>query len=296
MNRVIKNSLWGLLSLTGIILLGLTLWIGPMVYRSLVGLKVFEFVPPELPANLDEKAILIFSKTNGFRDDKQIATANAVLTDIAQRSGWTSYVTENGAVFNQLQLQKFRAVVWNNVSGNVLTKDQREAFKAWIEQGGGFVGLHGAGGDPSYDWQWYEDELIGAKFNGHTLGPQIQEATLLIENSDHPVTVGLDKVWVRSDEWYSFVDNPRDKGYQILITIDESSYLPVEGLLPFIEPKDIRMGADHPLVWSHCVGKGRALYSALGHTAASYEEPEHQQLLAGAISWAAGFAGQVCPE
>ena len=247
-----------------------------MVYRSLVGLKVFEFVPPELPANLDEKAILIFSKTNGFRDDKQIATANAVLTDIAQRSGWTSFVTENAAVFNQLQLQNFRAVVWNNVSGNVLTKDQREAFKAWIEQGGGFVGLHGAGGD--------------------TLGPQIQEATLLIESSDHPVTAGLDTVWVRSDEWYSFVDNPRDKGYQILITIDERSYLPVKGLLPFLKPKDIRMGADHPLVWSHCVGKGRALYSALGHTAASYEEPEHQQLLAGAISWAAGFAGQVCPE
>tara|TARA_R110001592_G_scaffold260403_1_gene524956 strand:+ start:62685 stop:63488 length:804 start_codon:yes stop_codon:yes gene_type:complete len=267
-----------------------------MVYRSLVGLKVFEFVPPELPANLDEKAILIFSKTNGFRDDKQIATANAVLTDIAQRSGWTSFVTENAAVFNQLQLQNFRAVVWNNVSGNVLTKDQREAFKAWIEQGGGFVGLHGAGGDPSYDWQWYENGLIGAKFNGHTLGPQIQEATLLIESSDHPVTAGLDTVWVRSDEWYSFVDNPRDKGYQILITIDERSYLPVKGLLPFLKPKDIRMGADHPLVWSHCVGKGRALYSALGHTAASYEEPEHQQLLAGAISWAAGFAGQVCPE
>ena len=296
MKKCLKKILWGLLLLIGLTVLFLAIWIGPMVYRSFVGLNVFETVPPKLPASLDEKAILIFSKTNGFRDDKQIATANKVLADIAKRSQWSFYVTENGAVFNSAQLQRFKAVVWNNVSGDVLTEAQRDAFKTWLEQGGGFVGLHGAGGDPSYAWQWYEDELIGAKFNGHTLGPQIQQATLLIEDGEHPATAGMDKVWVRSDEWYSFADNPRDKGYRILVSIDESSYQPVEGLLPFFEPKDISMGDDHPLVWSHCVGRGRALYSALGHTASSYDEPRHQQLLGGAMAWAAGFAGQACAE
>ena len=79
----------------------------------------------------------------------------------------------------------------------------------------------------------------------------------------------------------------------MLVTIDESSYKPVSGLIPFMKPKSIAMGKDHPLVWSHCVGKGRALYSALGHTAASHGEPKHLQLLQGAIAWAAGWKGGI---
>ena len=55
-------------------------------------------------------------------------------------------------------------------------------FKGWVEAGGGFVALHGAGGDPSYKWQWYVDNLIGAQFTGHTLSPQFQQGRLVIED------------------------------------------------------------------------------------------------------------------
>jgi type 1 glutamine amidotransferase len=293
MNRVVRNGLWSLLLIIGLTVVGLTAWIGPMVYRAMVGFHDYDSVPPVLPDSLNDKAILVFSKTNGFRDDAQITAANAALVDITQRRGWSSYVTENAAVFNPEQLRRFRAVVWNSVSGDVLTAEQRQAFKTWLEQGGGFVGLHGAGGDLRYDWSWYADELIGARYIGHTLNPHIQQATLAVEDTTHPATRGFDPVWVRSDEWYSFATSPRAKGYHILVSIDEASYQPVEGL-PLMKPKNISMGSDHPLVWTHCVGNGRALYSALGHTAASYREPKHQQLIAGAIAWAAGLEGPGC--
>jgi type 1 glutamine amidotransferase len=39
--------------------------------------------------------------------------------------------------------------------------------------------------------------------------------------------------------------------------------------------KDIAVGADHPIIWNHCVGTGRAFYSALGHAASTYREPLH---------------------
>lgn len=281
-----------------VVLAGLVLWaaiaIGPKVYGALVGYKHYEATPPQLPADLGDKAVLIFSKTNGFRDDEQIQAANAALADIIAKAGGRSWQTENAAVFNPAQLDKFRAVVWNSVSGDVLTQNQRAAFKGWLEQGGGFVGLHGAGGDPQYAWRWYVDDLIGAQFIGHTLGPHIQPGRLVIEDQAHPATRGLGGEWRRDDEWYSFASNPRAKGYHVLISIDERSYLPVERFIPFGAGKDIRMGADHPLVWWHCVGRGRALYSALGHTAASYTEPKHQQLLRGAIGWASGLEGPVC--
>lgn len=292
MKRIVKRSLiW-----SGVILLVLVsvaaIVLGPPAYRVLVGLKRYETVPPILPA-LSDRAILIFSKTNGFRDDAQIEAANAALARIAREQGWSPYVTENGAVFNPAQLARFKAVVWNSVSGDVLTPAQRAAFKSYLEQGGGFVGLHGAGGDFKYAWSWYVNDLIGAQFIGHTYRPQFQQAVIHIEDPAHPAMQGLGSTWTRTEEWYSFTPNPRAKGYHILATVDEATYRPVFQLLPFGEARDIRMG-DHPVIWTHCIGNGRAFYSALGHRPEAYAEAKHLQMLRGAIAWAAGFEGSKC--
>jgi uncharacterized protein len=254
----------------------------------------YDTTPPKLPARLPGTAILIFSKTNGFRDDEQIIAANRALEEIARQRGWSSYTTENAAIFNPAQLGRFKAVVWNSVSGDVLTPGQRDAFRAWLEKGGGFVGLHGAGGDPQYAWRWYVNDLIGAQFVGHIMDPQFQAANLKVEDRSHAATRNLPTTWRRTDEWYSFDSSPRRKGYRILMTIDEKSYTPTEKLLPFTRPKDIRMGADHPMVWTHCVLDGRAFYSALGHAASTYQEPLHRDMIAGAIAWAAGMEGPRC--
>ena len=293
MHKVWRLLRWPVYVLLAVVL-GLALWIGPMVYRATIGFRDFDKVPPTLPANLGSPAILIFSKTNGFRDSAQIEATNRAIEAIARRLGWGSFTTENAAIYNRTQLSRFNAVVWNSTSGDILTSRQRADFQTWLAQGGGFVGLHGAGGDPSYAWKWYVDDLIGAQFIGHTLNPHIQQARLVVEDRGHPATKGLGDTWTRSDEWYSFAASPRAKGYHILVSIDEASYQPVEGMIPFTKPKSIAMGKDHPMVWWHCVGKGRALYSALGHTPSSYSEPKHVQMIEGAIAWAAGLEGEGC--
>lgn len=298
-NRALRVLKW-LVAIIVLALIGFAvmfmLAVGPGNFGRLVlGIGAgYDKTPPQLPAKLSGNAILIFSKTNGFRDDEQIVAANRALEEIAKARGWSSYTTENAAIFNPAQLGRFKAVVWNSVSGDVLTPEQRSAFRAWLEKGGGFVGLHGAGGDPQYAWRWYVDDLIGAQFIGHIMDPQFQLATLKVQDRDNPATRDLPQDWRRTDEWYSFASNPRDKGYRILVTIDEKSYKPTEKLFPFTEPKDIRMGADHPMVWTHCVGDGRAFYSALGHAASTYGEPLHRKMIGGAIAWAAGLEGRRC--
>jgi uncharacterized protein len=294
--RTVWKAIRWVLGASLLAVLGLAIWIGPMLYSAFVGYRIYETTPPTLPAKLSAPAVLIFSKTNGFRDDAQISAANKALVAIAQKQQWSYYLTENAAVFNPAQLARFKAVVWNSVSGDVLTVQQRADFRAWLEQGGGFVGLHGAGGDPSYAWKWYVDDLIGVQFIGHTLSPHIQQAKLTIEDAQHPATRRLGSSWIRSDEWYSFAASPRARDYHILVSIDEASYHPFEGLIPFMEPKDLRMGKNHPLVWWHCVEQGRALYSALGHTPDSYDEPKHLELIEGAIAWAAGLEGPTCTK
>ena len=47
---------------------------------------------------------------------------------------------------------------------------------------------------------------------------------------------------------------------------------------------------DHPVAWFHAYDGGRAWYTALGHTSASYHEPEFLLHVLGGIQYAAGNA------
>jgi len=262
-------------------ILGLALWIGPQAYRALSPKHDHETVPPKVPESFTNPAILIFSKTNGFRHDEGIAEASTMFRDLAKQYGWSIYETENGAVHSPELLSRFKAVVWSNASGDNLSVPQRDALKAYIENGGGFIGIHAAGDSSHEDWGWYVKDIIGTRFVGHSLWPHFAEATIHVEGKDHPVMAGLPATWIRTDEWYSFASSVRGKGYSVLATLDEATY---ERGGPGSDK--LSMGKDHPIIWSHCQGKGRVLYSALGHTGESFAEPEMRKLITNAVNWA----------
>lgn len=289
MKRVFKILLWIVLALLLAIAAAAALnW--DLVQRLFFGgVKVYETTPPQLPADIKRPAILVFSKTNGFRHGESIPVATAMFDTMAKEKGWGIYQTENGATFSPAILARFDAVVFNNVSGDVFTPEQRAAFKAYLENGGGFVGVHASGGDFSYKWDWYVNDLIGAQFIGHPIDPQFQKALVRVEDRTHPATKHLSETWERVDEWYSFDTSVRKSGFTILATLDETSYSPKA-----MFGEDISMGKDHPIVWWHCIGKGRALYSGLGHTPESYREPAYIQMLTGAVSWAMKQEGEGC--
>lgn len=289
MNITIKRTvLWGLLLLVILFVISVARNFEIIQRTMLGGLKIYETVPPQVPANIARPAILVFSKTNGFRHEEAIPAANALVAQIAKEKGWGYFQTENGATFEPAILAKFDVVVFNNVTGDVFTSAQRQALKQFIENGGGYVGVHGSGGDFSYNWRWYVEDLIGAQFKGHPKYPQFQQATVHIEDKTHPATRELPDLWKRTDEWYSFEKSARRPGYHILATLDEATYNPkMMGL-------DIAMGKDHTIAWWHCMGKGRVFYSAMGHTAAAYAEPDYRKMLLGAVTWALRLEGSEC--
>jgi type 1 glutamine amidotransferase len=166
-------------------------------------------------------------------------------------------------------------LIWSNVSGDVLTPEQRQVFKAYLENGGSVLAIHGTGGDPEYSWSWHPEEFIRAQFIGHPMFPQFRQATIHIEDHKHPAMAFLPEYWQREEEWYSFAESPRDR-VTVLATVDETEY----------DVKDeIAMGEDHPVIWHHKVSEGTVFYSALGHQASAYDEPEYQAMLEGAIKW-----------
>ncbi|MCP3729461.1 ThuA domain-containing protein [Sphingomonas sp. MG17] len=246
---------------------------------------VMDSVPPALP-RLRPGAVLVLSKTNGFRDPQQIAAAKTVLTTLVRSQSRDVFETENAAIVNPQDLARFSAIVFNSTSGDIFTPAQRAAFRSWVERGGGVVLLHGAGGDPDYAWRWWPETLIGAQFIGHTGRPkQFQQATIEVDRS-HPATRSLPAKWVRTEEWYSFDRIPTGHGTRILATVDETSYDPF--------PERVRMGKPHPIVWARCIGRGRMFFSSLGHKAETYAEPLHQTLIAGAIRWAVRREARGC--
>ena len=278
--------------LRGLLLLALLLVVSSLAYIWQLGAWNLVFpstqhdtVAPALPAELRSPAVLVFSKTNAFRHKEGIAAGASYLQKLSLQRGWGYFHTENGAVFNTQDLSRFQAIVFLNASGDMLNASQEQAFQQWLQGGGGWLGVHSAGDDSHLGWRWYIDELIGARFTAHILGPQFQRATVVLENQGHPALRGIPDIWQHEEEWYSWASSPRAKGFTILATLDEDSYTPVQKFLG--SERDLSMG-DHPVVWTNCVDAGRSLYMAMGHRADAFAQPQVQRLLENSLVWLMG--------
>jgi type 1 glutamine amidotransferase len=226
--------------------------------------------PPGGPSTVSPTfSVLVFSKTAGFRHDSIPAGIIAVRQQGSAR-GFSVDASEDAATFSDEALTKYKVVVFLSTTGDVLNSAQEAAFERFIRRGGGFVGVHSAT-DTEYDWPFY-GALVGAYFAGH---PDIQNATIQIEDPGHPALASVPRPWTRRDEWYNFRRNPRGN-VNVLATLDERTYT------------GGTMAPDHPIVWSHTYDGGRSFYTALGHTQESFSETAFVDHLGRAILWAGG--------
>ncbi|WP_247702768.1 ThuA domain-containing protein [Streptomyces sp. F63] len=233
---------------------------------------------PQRAADNDSTRILVFSKTAGFRHDS-IPDGIAALRDLGARNDFLVDATEDATAFTPGNLDRYGAVVFLSTTGDVLDAEQQRAFEDYIGDGGGYVGIHAAA-DTEYDWPFYGG-LAGAYFASH---PQIQPATVLVEDRAHPATAHLGPAWDRTDEWYNYRTNPRNTA-RVLASLDESSY------------SGGTMDGDHPIAWCQEYEGGRAFYTGLGHTRESYAEPAFLTHLLGGIRYATGAVRADCrPE
>jgi len=196
------------------------------------------------PAQAQTFAVLVFSKTAGFRHDS-IPAGIAAIRQLGQQNGFTVDATEDAAAFTDTNLARYQAVVWLSTTGDVLDATQQSAFERYIHAGGGYAGVHAAA-DTEYDWAWY-GRLVGAYFNSH---PAIQQATVKVEDHSHPSTASLPDSWTRTDEWYNFRTDPR-ANVHVLASLDETTYQPGTGAM-----------GDHPTAWCQNFEGGRSWYRA----------------------------------
>ncbi len=269
-------------TLLSIILL-LSVALGTFMYKVKYGFPVsYETEKPAIQFPANQPAILVFTKTTGFRHAESIDASIPLLKDLGKAHNYFVYETADGGVFNSEQLKQFSLVIFNNSTGRVLDDDQQAALEKYVEEGGSLMGIHGAG-DDSHRWDWYETNLLGAKFSHHPLNPQFQQSDVrLSENVDSLFSKNLVKQWSNTDEWYVFFNQPKD--VTVLYSINGDKIIP-NGNMLWMTDKNFGMGANHPVAWYRQVGKGKTFYTSMGHSAAVWQNPDYLKLIEQGIAW-----------
>lgn len=248
-------------------------------YRNL------EIKPTHAVGGRGDYKVLVFQETAGFTHNI-IGDAAAAITKLGEANGFTVDIAGNSTgVFTEANLSQYAAVIWNNTTGDVLNETEQEAFEAYVQAGGGYVGIHAAA-DTEYDWQWYGD-LMGAYFQNH---PSQQLATINLDPEasafaggpllSHPAADAIPQEWQRFDEWYNYQTNPR-ADVNVLLTLDENTYNENDGS---------STADDHPIAWWHDFDGGRSFYTGMGHRSETYTEPLFLAHLLGGIEYAAGVS------
>ncbi|MDQ6871826.1 MAG: ThuA domain-containing protein [Gemmatimonadota bacterium] len=253
------------------------------MHRSVSLALLLASVSLPLAAHSQEPRVLVFSKTAGYRHSS-IGAGIAAVRKLGQENGFSVDATEDAGAFTSKNLAQYRAVVWLNTTGDVLDAAQQDDFERYIQAGGGYVGIHSAT-DTEYDWPWY-GRLAGAWFTSHPNNPNVRKGTFRVLDKTHLSTVGLPDRWDREDEFYNF--KSIDPTIHVLVDIDEKSY---EGGTN---------GDNHPMSWYHDFDGGRAWYTNMGHTEATFSEPLFLQHLLGGLRYAIGTGkvdfGRARPE
>lgn len=216
--------------------------------------------------------ILVFSKTAGYRH-ASIAAGKPAIEKLATALNMAVDTTEDSSAFTLKNLKQYKAVVFLLTTGDVLNESQQQAFQAYIQSGGGYVGIHSAT-DTEYDWPWYNN-LVGAYFLGHPSDPNVRTAAFDVVDHNHLASDSLPDRFSHTDEFYNFKSIQTDL-INVLVKIDETSY---EGGTN---------GNNHPMVWYHNYSGGRAFYTALGHTDECYTNALFLDHLKGGLQYAIG--------
>jgi len=220
------------------------------------------------------RKVLVFNLTRGFKHDSIPVAAKAIEL-LGQKTGaFTTDVSEDISMFEQENLEKYDAILFNNTTGDLflppnyknMTPDEKKSAEArsnllktnllnFVSSGKGIIGLHAAT-DCFYNWKEY-GEMMGGYFNGHPWGKVIVK----IDDPSHPINKAFNgKGFEISDEIYTFKTPYSRDNLRILLSVDWEESVAKLNLKGGNRPDN-----DYALSWIRNFGNGRVFYCAFGH-------------------------------
>ena len=214
--------------------------------------------------------ILLVRHSAGF-EHSYLPDAEVALKAIGAREGWQVATTHLCRGINADNLAGLDLVAFATTGELPMDEGQKQALVDFVRGGKAFFGIHNAT-DTCYEWPEY-GTLLGGYFNGH---PWNQEIRVRVEDPDHPAVRHLGKSFTLPEEVYNFKDFDRSKTH-VFMSLDNDSVDLAKGK---------RDDHDYALGWCHDYGKGRVIYSALGHHDDTWHEDWFCQHILGCMQWA----------
>lgn len=230
--------------------------------------------------------VLIFHGSAAAGDESPVVNAGIEAIERIGLSGPASerfgvVATGDASVFtDETRLSGFNAVVFLTGGGDVLDPEQEAGLEAYMEAGGGFVGVHDAArAEPYSDWF---TGLIGAR-PAASSPTTVQRATVEVGDRRHPATKDLPVQWKRPDKWFNWTKNPSGTVHTVA-RVRESTY----------QPGTSANGWDHPVSWCRDYDGGRSFYTGMGGTVSAYDETDFRTHLRGALLWTSRLTRADC--
>ena len=231
----------------------------------------------------DTGNVLVFGGTGWYRHP-ETAAINGWLARLSGELKMQVDVSESAKDLASI-LDRYDVLVLNNSNELVKLLDEktRKKVENWYKDGGGIVALHAALVRQT-EWKWFT-ELAGCDFNSDS---DYLEARVMIDPKakDHPAIKGHADSFLYKADWTNHDRSVTgQKGIQVLLRVDESTYEPVRDYFKTRGGKP--MGKDHPIAWINTLNDGRFFYTELGHDVRSLNTDFGKQHILEAIRWAA---------
>lgn len=220
--------------------------------------------------------IAFYTGKNDLAHISFVNEANQWFPREAKQYGFTYTSTNDWTQLNAENLKRYQVVLFLDTRPD--SADQREAFEAYMEHGGAWMGFHFAAFalTPSaypQNWDWYHNTFLGSgQYVSNTWRPT--SAVLRVEDPKHPSVAGLPSTFSsQPNEWYRWQNDLRkNPDIDILLSIDPSSFPLGTG------PKANEIWHDgyYPVVWTN--KKYRMIYFNMGHNDMDYEDGSNRQL------------------
>lgn len=188
---------------------------------------------------------------------------------------------ENTEKINEAFLSHYQLFIQLDYPPYGWTPKAVTAFTTYIEEGrGGWIGFHHATLLGEFDgyqmWPWFSQFMGGIRFKDYI--PKFATATVVVEDRSHPVMMNVPPSFVvEQEEWYTYDKSPRPNVH-VIARVDEATYSP---------DTPIKMGGDHPVIWTNEHMKARNVYIFMGHHPELFQNPAFTTIFHNAILWAA---------
>ena len=212
-------------------------------------------------------------KDKGGGEEGESSVVVRTFERLARERRFEVVAIDDAATLTPERMRNFAAIAFYTTGDLPMSDEVLDALRAWVEAGGGLMGIHPATDTFKDNAKWYE--LMGGVFDGHPWSSR-DTITLKVHDADHPITRPYAEEAKRTfrEEIYQHKRFDPSK-VRVLMSLD-------------MEATAKKKPYHVPIAWVKEVGEGRVFYTSLGHREDVWESEAYRAHLAAGLDWLLG--------